>query len=69
LSKFSENTYKVRIQSWEKKGVIIEMRNERSSDLKDEVQVDEIQKKKSLEDSISFSFLGEHGTKDQITWS
>jgi len=43
------------------------MRNERSSDLKDEVQVDEIQKKKSLEDSISFSFLGEHGTKDQIT--
>jgi len=32
-----------------------------------EVQVDEIQKKKSLEDSISFSFLGEHGTKDQIT--
>ena len=45
------------------------MKNERSSDLKDEVQVDEIQKKKkqSLEDSISFSFLGEHGAKDQIT--
>ena len=48
LSKFSENTSKVKIQSWEKKGVIIEIKNERSSDLKEEVQVDEIQKQKPV---------------------
>ena len=48
LSKFSENTSKVRIQSWEKKGVIIEIKNERSSDLKEEVQVDEVQKQKPV---------------------
>ena len=48
LSKFFKNTSKVRIQSWEKKGVIIEIKNERSSDLKEEVQVDEVQKQKPV---------------------